>query len=219
MADQVAERIPEGRNRRLRRRCVQGILLCVIVISVAAWFFTPTCCLWIGQWLDCGEPVREPVEIAYILGGNFETRPYVASELIHENLANKILVSAPKSQSETLIPDEATIVTAILVSQKVPLDRILRQPLKHASTRGEIVALRNVLAEDETVAIITNDFHTRRVRILISKIFPEHDVERIHVVSCPTHGFGPTDWWHYERGIQLYFAEILKVTLTIIGML
>lgn len=186
---------------------------------LAAYFWTPTCCLWIGQWLDCGESVQEPVEFAYILGGNFETRPYVASELIHADLANKVLVSAPERQSEALIPDEATIVTAILVSQKVPPDRILQQPLKRASTRGEIEALRNVLAEDETVAIITNDFHTRRVRILISKLFPEHDAERIQVVSCPTHGFGPTDWWRYESGIQLYLAEVLKVTLTIIGVL
>ncbi len=219
MADQNAERIPEGCNWRLSRRCAHGILVSVAVMLLVGYFLTPTCCLCIGQWLDCGEPVQEPVEIAYILGGNFETRPYVASELIHADLANKVLVSAPAKQSETLIPDEATIVSTILISQNVPPNRILRQPLQHASTRGEIVALRNELREDETAAVITNDFHTRRVRILISKIFSERDAKRIQVVSCPTHGFGPTDWWRYESGIQLYLAEVLKVTLTIIGVL
>ena len=81
------------------------------------------------------------------------------------------------------------------------------------STRDEAKVLARFLVEhpDSRIAVVTNDFHTRRVRMLFRRHVSPQQAARLHFVAAPTNGFGPDNWWKLNSGVNTYMTEFAKL--------
>jgi uncharacterized SAM-binding protein YcdF (DUF218 family) len=190
----------------------------IAVIMVAAlllFALHPIVFACAGRWLDVGEQLRAPVDCVMVLGGESSTRPFLAAAIFRAGYARQILFAKPFDPVpgvEGGPPAEHELVRKILITRGVPPDAIhfLDGPVN--STRDEAMALSGYLGSNPkvSVAIVTSNFHTRRVRLLFRRQIPSiHD--RLHFVSCPTDDFGPDNWWRYKDGVVWYVAEYVKL--------
>ncbi len=142
-------------------------------------------------------------------------RPLVAAEIYKAGYAENILVAAPE-----LLPDslensltEAELISRMLESEGVSRSVMHQLPLTATSTRGEILALKDYLEghPDKRVAIVTDHYHTRRVRLLTRQVLPAETASKIVFVACPTDGYDQQNWWKHETGLRTYFLELIKL--------
>jgi uncharacterized SAM-binding protein YcdF (DUF218 family) len=158
-----------------------------------------------------------PVDAILVLGGDTETRPFVAAALFKQGLARQILLPAVKpsvTAEAGLEAPEQEILRRILRLRGVPEQAITQMPGEVTSTREEALALREFLGPDSrlSVAVVTNGFHTRRARAIFRKVFAGSGVQ-LHFIGAPTNGFGAKNWWHFEQGWTTYLTEYAKLLL------
>lgn len=192
--------------------------LCFAVLTIGlciAWMYRVQLLRGLGNFLNVGVPLAERVDAVYVLGGGLETRPFVAAEIYRAGLADRILLPSPvlPATTEVISADaEVRLTSEVLERLGVPRDRIvtLNQPVQ--STEGEAQALLDYLQKTplQRVAIITSDFHTRRARLVFRKTL-RPVTATMGVVSAPTDGFCGSDWWQYEKGVETYVLEWVKL--------
>jgi uncharacterized SAM-binding protein YcdF (DUF218 family) len=168
-----------------------------------------------GRWLDVGEQLRSPVDCVMVLGGEANTRPFLAAAIFRAGYARRVLIPEvvePSSDVEGAIPAEHEMMRRVLLKRGVPPDAIQQLDGPVDSTRDEAVALREYLASNpkSSVAVVTSNFHTRRARLIFRRLHPAHR-DQIHFISCPTDGIGPDNWWQFKDGIVWYAAEYAKL--------
>ncbi|HEY3966486.1 MAG TPA: YdcF family protein [Planctomycetaceae bacterium] len=204
------------------RRCTRRRLLAVIclaaVLIVYLLRFTILTCL--GQWLNVGQRLDEPVDAVMVLGGGALTRPFVAVEILRAGLARKILISRPELSDENrdgLIPSELEIMRQIVLRSGIATDSIVLMTTVVDSTEREAQVAAEYLKNHpaERLAIVTNDYHTRRTRWLFKRTCGSN-FERLVFISAPTDDFDGSNWWRYESGLILYVDEYLKLAKTLI---
>lgn len=167
---------------------------------------------WAGHHLDAGDTLRSPVDCVYILGGGASTRPFMAAAIYRAGYGHRILIPESIHLDSSPLPAEHMICREVLLRRGVPLDAIVQLTGTVDSTRDEAEALEAYLSTrpDATVAIVTSNFHTRRVRMIFRKMLPQHR-DQLFVIATPTDDFGPDDWWHHQDGILWYLGEYVKL--------
>lgn len=173
-----------------------------------------------GHWLDVSSPLREPVDFVMVLGGDAATRPFVAAAIIRANFAKKVLIPRvhdDENVRDGLVPAHHEIIRQVLLKSGIAPERIQLLPGEASSTEAEAEVLMQFLAGRPhlRVAVVTNDFHTRRTRAIFSRICRNAEVE-LYFVGAPTDGFDASNWWQFEEGIVLYLNEYLKWTRTLV---
>jgi uncharacterized SAM-binding protein YcdF (DUF218 family) len=163
-----------------------------------------------GSWLDVGEPLHEPVDSVYVLGGDADTRPFAAAAMIRSGWARQVLIVPTAPEPGALSHQE--LLRDILLRRGVAAEAVVELPGQVASTRDEARALRQFLEwhPDHSVAVLTSDYHTRRTRAVFTAQLADF-AARVHFVSAPTERFHATDWWHYEQGWKMYTGEYIKL--------
>ncbi|MFV0444363.1 MAG: YdcF family protein [Planctomycetaceae bacterium] len=168
-----------------------------------------------GRSLNVGGPLGHRVDVVYILGGGAETRPLVTSAILQAGLAERVLIPdpAPLPGTSASIPREAELIRGMLASEGVDETIVDVLPLKEMSTAGEMEALREyVLSRSiQSVAVVTDEYHTRRCRRLLERTVGIDSGVRIALVSCPTDGFDVENWWQCEAGLTAYLLESAKL--------
>jgi len=197
-----------------RRKYFRRLVICFFTVAVL-YAIAPILLGWAGSWLNVGEPLSSPVDYVFVLGGDADTRPFLAAAVFRAGYARSILIpegTPPLAGDESIVLAEHQIQHAVLVNRGVPPDAIQQIPGPVDSTRDEALALANFLAmkPKSRVAIVTSDFHTRRARMIFRRILAK-DRDRLCFLACPTDGFGPYDWWHYRDGILWYASEYAKL--------
>jgi uncharacterized SAM-binding protein YcdF (DUF218 family) len=186
------------------------------VVLAAAWFGRAPLLTAAARFLDVSEPPRQ-VDYVLVLGGGRETRPFVAAALYRAAMTRQVLVirSRPEVEPDGRIrPTEEEVVRRVLGAHGVPDNAIQSLGEDCNSTRDEAAALARFLESrpSATVAVITNDLHTRRARAIFRKALGERAAD-IHFVAAPTDGFNATNWWQFEEGFATYAAEYVKLTI------
>ncbi len=193
-------------------RVIRLCLCAVGVIGVgiayrAAWL--PS----VANWLDVGVRPRK-ADYVMVLPGGASTRPLVASAMISRGLALKVLI--PTSQispqaADGLVPQDHELIRRVLNKRGVPDERIEFLGVRSASTWGDAAALREFLvgSSNVSVAVVTNDYHTRRARWVFRRVLGEH-VGQILFVSVPTDYVRPDSWWQSRLGLETYCSEYCK---------
>ena len=74
-----------------RRRRLIVVLLLAAAIAFSLWIAYPCLLRAAARWLDVGEPPRR-ADYVMLLGGDKETRPFVAAALVSEGWARRVLV-------------------------------------------------------------------------------------------------------------------------------
>lgn len=155
-----------------------------------------------------------------VLGGDRDVRPFVAAAWWKAGWAREVLLPsiAPHADSNAGEPPEAEVLRAVLQQRGVPLSAVRFLEGDCTSTRDEARALARFLGTQpgqQTVAVVTSMYHTRRARRLFThELGPAAD--RVIFVSAPTDGFDEANWWRFERGIRIYALEYGKLLYSLI---
>jgi uncharacterized SAM-binding protein YcdF (DUF218 family) len=209
MSDPVTEPVAVSRLATWRRWIIVALLLGVVL-----WLAGPTVLSAWGDFLACGRPLDRPVDLVFVLGGDLETRPFVAAEIYRAGYTPRILISQPQGHAFDFLGGrtEGELTREVLEHLGVPPRAISTLPREVDSTRAEMEALRDLLREQPVVrlAIVTSDFHTRRTALLAQRICGS-DVPEIHIVAAPYDSCRPDDWYTDANGMAVYLLETLKL--------
>lgn len=187
---------------------IVGLLL-VIGIGLARHTVFPLA----AQFLNVAEPPTK-VDSVLVLNGDPETRPFVAAAIYQAGLTPQILVTTasptPASEDGLILP-EHEIIKQVLHHRGVPTQAIHILPGEISSTIDEARVLAKFLDAhpNQTVAIVTNRFHTRRARWVFRRVLGDRSAQ-LHFVGAPKDDFREHDWWQTEQGTSTYLSEYLK---------
>lgn len=154
--------------------------------------------------------MEDPLEKADVLmvlsDDNFYAdRATRAAELFREGKAPWVVASGRRLRPSAGI---AELMEHDLVERGVPKDRILRFAQDGDSSREEAEALAKLAKTKKwrKTIIVTSNYHTRRVRYVFRRVFPQ-DIE-IRVAGARDGDFDPENWWEKRKSIKLFMREI-----------
>jgi len=192
-------------------RLVTAILLAVLVAGVwlaRAPLLRGAADLWIVS-----DPVTHS-DVAAVLGGRLDARPFAAAELYKKGLITKVLVSQVAEALSTKIgatPGHAELNRMVLLKLGVPEAAIGTFGQASRSTLDEAAALRDWADEHHVSRIIvpTEIFAARRVRWIFNRQFAGSSV-RLQILSFEAPGYTRAEWWKTEAGLITFQNEIMK---------
>lgn len=172
-----------------------------------------------ARWLDVGGPPHR-VDAVFVLPGDEQVRPFVAAALVKAGYADRVLYpkNAPSPAAlEAGRPATDEVIRRVLRRRGLELRQIVLLEGDTISTAQDLEALKRYLAgrPDTRVAVVTNHYHTRRVRLLATVLLGEQ-ATRVTLISAPTDGFFPDDWWLDETGFFAITSEYLKLAYCVL---
>jgi uncharacterized SAM-binding protein YcdF (DUF218 family) len=202
------------RRRQLWRWLVALIAVLVIAFLTRSWWLPP-----VGRFLDVSQPPAR-VDAVMVLGGGTTTRPFVAAALVKAGLAKRVLlptVKPPYKAAEGFGVPEQETSKKVLLARGVTAGQIVLLPGECNSTEDEANALARFLETQPglRVAVVTNNFHTRRARLLFARILGSR-IDQVTFVAAPTDGFDADTWWQCEEGVVTYTTEYMKLIQTVL---
>ena len=195
----------------IKRLLVALVLLCGLA-ALAFIFRAPLLRAAARAWV-VNDPLTK-ADVIIVLGGGTETRPYEAARLFHQGVAPRILLMNPKATEAArmgLIPTEANLDRAVLLKKGVPESGFVIAPETVNNTYEESQSVRDWARTNriQRVIIVTDVFHTRRVRWLFRKQLNLAGIQ-VLVDAVPVREYTVLDWWQHEQGIVAFQNELLK---------
>lgn len=170
----------------------------------------------VGELLSVEDPIA-PADYLYVLGGEPETRSFLAADLYHAGVAPRLLV--PQVQENTanelgIVPTDTEVSVGLLRAKGVPDSAIVvlqSTPGGVSSTRDEAVQLREFLEplENPRIIAVTSWYHTRRTRWNLRRGLNGIDVD-LRVAGAEHPVANEHNWWRSEDGLVLVFQEYIK---------
>ena len=197
---------------RWRRRLLGLLLVGVVAVGIylGRGYVLPP----LANWLDVGV-TPQSVDYVMVLPGDESLRPFVAAALVKVGLAGQVLV--PKTESSPAVEDRIyppadEVIRRVLVYRGVPQDKIVILDGKSSDTSGDALALATFLESSPNVrvAVVTNDYHTRRTRWIFAVVLGDR-ARQVSFVSSPTESFRADNWWESEAGFVAIVGEYLKL--------
>lgn len=172
--------------------------------------------LGVGRWLVVEDPPQKAHAIA-VLSGRMPLRALEAARLYQAGYAPQIWLTRSAEPAATLqsmgiqFVGEDFYNRRILIHEGVPVEAIhvLEPPI--VNTSDEIDAIASALAseKDDAVIIVTSKVHTRRTRILWSKLSAGRG--RAIVRAASDDPFQPSRWWRSTGDALDVVREVLGV--------
>jgi uncharacterized SAM-binding protein YcdF (DUF218 family) len=199
----------------LRRLLPLALALALLVLYVARNQVLSAA----ARFLDVSEPAVAS-DYVMVLGGNVQTRPFVAAALVNAGLARKAVVATIAGYGDSrdgIVPGEQEMIRAVLMRQGVSPDAVVILGNQCASTFDEARALAEFLESepDSSVTVVTSRQHTRRTRWIFRKALGKRSAQ-VRFVGVPVDGFDATNWWHFESGFCTYVDEYLKLAFYLV---
>jgi len=177
----------------------------------------------IGHWLVREDVVREADAIA-VLSGNLPTRALEAAKLYRSGYAKEIWLTHPFEKPVSLKDpsiygaSEDVFNFNVLRHEGVPAKAIhvLKTPIVNTADELDAICAALKSREDESVIIVTNKPHTRRVYSLWSKYHADDGQLIVHGVTDDQ--FSPSDWWKTASGKTQVIHELLGMINLWAGM-
>jgi uncharacterized SAM-binding protein YcdF (DUF218 family) len=184
------------------------LILVILAYSCRSFLLTQA-----GQFLNVSEPPRA-ADYVMVLGGDSQTRPFLAAALYKAGMAQHVLVPQMRpdpNAGERVFPEEE-VIKRVLSARQVPDEAITFLDWKVASTKDEAEALARFLQahSGSSITVVTSNYHTRRARWIFRKALGDQ-VNHLHFVGSPTEGFDASNWWRSEAGFVAYTNEFIKL--------
>jgi len=204
--------------RRWHRRLFWLALAAVLVAS--AWFFRAPILTGAARFLDVSESPQK-VDYVLVLGGDHDTRPFVAAALVKAGWAREALIPADTGglpPAEIPGTPEHEIMRRVLIARGVRPESITLLQGHARSTREEAAELAAFLHDrpDCSVIVVTNGYHTRRARMHFDRALGNR-IASVHFVAAPTEGYDETNWWRSDQGCVQYMSEFIKLAWQSVG--
>lgn len=203
-----------------KRKLWRYLLLVVLLAALALYSFRRPFLTWAAEGLVVSDPL-EKADIIVVLGGHEAVRCQKAADLFFQGLAPTILVTKdgyPHRPQELkrygimeLESHEASLV--ILKFLKIPQGAVEVLDGYDESTADEAKKVRHhMLARGmKRVIFVTCNFHTRRSRLLIRRVFRGTGIQVSVCASPPDWEFDPKDWWMRREDSKTLLWEYQKL--------
>jgi len=153
----------------------------------------------------------------FVLNGDYNTRPFRASELYEQGLAPIIVIARSEmlpAEKLGLAPNETDISIGVMEQLGVPLEKIVVLPVEGGttSTFDEAIALRQYIESHNihSLILLTSAFHTRRAKWIFDRELAGLPVA-LEVAAVPSYGFDESNWWQSEDGLITLNNEYIKL--------
>lgn len=129
-----------------------------------------------------------------------------AAELYRQNLASVVVASGIRLRPYAGISE---LMAHDLIERGVPKDRIVVFPQDADSTKEEAQALLKLVQEKnwKSVIVVTSNYHTRRARFIVGKVFGTGITVRI--ASARDGDYDPAHWWERRKSVKRFTHEVL----------
>jgi uncharacterized SAM-binding protein YcdF (DUF218 family) len=188
------------------------ILLAALVLALRVPLLTR-----LGQFLVVNDELT-PVDIIFVLNGDYSTRPFFAADLYGHDLAPKVVIARSENLPPAelgILPNETDISVSIMEQLGVQAGNIVILPFPGGvtSTFDEAGVLREyaAAAHIQRVILVTSAFHTRRVFWIFNKELAGMDIA-IEMAAAPYRDFNAGNWWQSEDGMITLLNEYIKLT-------
>ena len=152
-------------------------------------------------------------DVAVVLGGGLDVRPFAAADLYRKGLVRMVIISQvedDRAVSIGAVTNHTELNRRILLKLGVPATAIETFGVANKSTHDEAIALRAWSEQNKAVstfAIPTEIFSARRVRFIFRRELVGKNIE---VLSLEPPLYTVNNWWKTELGLVTFQNEILK---------
>jgi len=135
-----------------------------------------------------------------------------AAELFRQNLAPVVVASGIRLRPYAGISE---LMTHDLIERGVPKERIIPFPQDADNTKEEAEVLRKLLQEKswKTVIVVTSNYHTRRAKYIVSRIFGGSITVRM--ASARDGDFDPANWYEHRKAVKRFVHEVAGYLLAV----
>lgn len=207
------------RNSPNKKHLLRSVLLAstfLVLLVVLAYAFRSQILTGIADLLVVNDPLH-PADIIFVLNGDYNTRPFRASELYEKGLAPVIVIARSEmlpAEELGLAPNDTDVSIGVMKALGVPPEKIVVLPVEGGttSTFDEAIALRQYIESHNlhSLILLTSAFHTRRAKWIFDRELSGLPV-RLEVAAVPHYGFDESDWWQSEDGLITLNNEYIKL--------
>ena len=99
-------------------------------------------------------------------------------------------------------------MTHDLIERGVPKDKIFPFPQDADNTKEEAQAIRKLLLTKKwkSVIVVTSNYHTRRAKYIVSKVFGSGFIVRI--ASARDGDYDPATWYEHRKSVKRFVHEL-----------
>ena len=167
-----------------------------------------------ATWLDVGRPAQK-ADAVVLLGGSYNTRPFVAAALVRGGWAPKVLLNTVLPhplQVAGAVPPWHKIAQRILAYGGVTPNQLIVLDTSAQTTFDEAAGVSAYLDKHPArrLLLVTEGPHTRRSEWIFRRVLARHHVE-VSSVSAPAEDFDSAVWWGSQEGFIFVVSEYLKL--------
>jgi len=192
-----------------------GLVFLVVILPVVILGI-----LWAtGKYLVTSDTLQPSDAVVALSGAENSNRMDEAEKLYQEGLARWVILT----ETGEVYPETTALLSSIykneLVEMGVPEDAILITDKVASSTWGEARVVRKLMLREgfTSCIVVTDPYHTRRVRIVFEDEFQPHNLTLI-VRSTSKTWFRPSRWWMSNEGWNVVISEYSKLLGYFLGM-
>jgi uncharacterized SAM-binding protein YcdF (DUF218 family) len=189
------------------------VFLIAIGIVLLLWVFRVSILKEIGNYLDDGEdPI--PVQRIFVLGGGNYDRGFKAARLWYQGFAPQIICTGSyvsgTVKSLNLNYNEADLTRMRVLSLDIDSNLVTALPMGTSTMEESSIILDYCLLNNWTKIIVVSDvFHTKRIRNVFEKKFENAGIEAV-IVGAPSSRYNESEWWREEAGLIMVNNEYIK---------
>ena len=202
------------KSRLLRNILIAGAIL--LLLAISAYAFRTSILTGVANYLIVSDKLQS-ADILFLLNGDYNTRPFYASDLYKQGLAPTIVIARSENTPAVdlgLVRNDTDIAVGVMEKLGVPAGKIIVLPIPGGvtSTFDEAGALKQYLDANgvHSIILITSAFHTRRAKWIFDRELAGLPV-RLEMAAAPYHGFDATNWWRSEDGLITLNNEYIKL--------
>lgn len=188
------------------------LLLCLLAYSLRTPILTG-----LADYLISSDTPLEKADLIFVLNGDYNTRPFYASDLYRQGMAPLVAIAQAESSPTELmglVDNPTDIAVEVMKKLGLPPDNlvVLNKDEPVTSTFDEVQALRQYIVthDIQSVILVTSAFHTRRARWILDRELSGLPV-RLEVAAAPHTGFNDSNWWQNEEGLINLNNEYIKL--------
>jgi uncharacterized SAM-binding protein YcdF (DUF218 family) len=183
------------------------VLLCVVAFCALVYLVRHPIMRYAAESWVVDEPAAHADAIVLLGDDNFYAdRATHAAELYRQRVAGIVVGSGRRLRPNAGLSE---LMEHDLVERGVPRDKIVRFAHDADSTAEEATALAHFAQGRKwrSVVVVTSNYHTRRARYILQKVFPPGIV--VSVASARDGDFDPERWWEMRKSVKLFVRELV----------
>jgi uncharacterized SAM-binding protein YcdF (DUF218 family) len=203
-----------NKSHLLRNLLVAGAIL--ILLVVLTYTFRSQVLTGVADLLVVNDRLQ-PADVIFLLNGDYNTRPFYASDLYKQGLAPAIVIARSENLPAAelgLVPNDTDIAVGVMEKLGVPADKIVVLPVPGGvtSTFDEAIVLRRYIETNNIhmVILVTSTFHTLRAKWIFDRELSGLPLT-LEMAAAPHYGFDATNWWKSENGLITLNNEYVKL--------